>query len=107
MIRKAIPVQPKPVTDEDKELLIKTIPVELEFRLGDTKMKIEDILKLGPGAIIELDKKAYRPLDILIKGKHIGSGEVVKVGDKYGIRIIEIFKGSEESEWLKKRLSSK
>ena len=70
--------------------LVRDIQVKLAVELGRTEMLIQDILELGPGKVIELDKLAGEPLDVLINGKLLARGEVVMVDDKFGIRITSI-----------------
>jgi flagellar motor switch protein FliN/FliY len=71
--------------------IIGNIEVEVEIRVGSTKMLIEDILKLGPQAIIKLNKSKYDPLDVFVNGVLFARGTVVKISgrDTYGIKITE------------------
>lgn len=70
--------------------LIKDIPVNIRAVLGRTRMSIENILKLGPGHIMELDTLEGEPIDVYANDILIGRGEVVVVGEQFGIRITEI-----------------
>lgn len=70
--------------------LIKDIGVTLRVELGRTDMMIAEVLELSPGQVIELDKLAGEPLDILINDKLLARGEVVVVDEKFGIRITSI-----------------
>ncbi|HKM18341.1 MAG: flagellar motor switch phosphatase FliY [Firmicutes bacterium] len=70
--------------------LIKDIPVNIRAVLGRTRMSIENILKLGPGHIMELDTLDGEPIDVYANDTLIGRGEVVVVGEQFGIRITEI-----------------
>ena len=70
--------------------LIKDIQVSLRVELGRTDMMIAEVLKLSPGQVVELDKLAGEPLDILINDTLLARGEVVVVDDKFGIRITSI-----------------
>jgi len=70
--------------------LIKDIPVNIRAVLGRTRMSIENILKLGPGHIMELDTLEGEPIDVYANDTLIGRGEVVVVGEQFGIRITEI-----------------
>ncbi len=70
--------------------MIMDIPVVLSVELGRTKMLIHDILQLGQGSIIELQKVAGEPMEILINEKLMARGEVVVVNDKFGIRLTDI-----------------
>ncbi|MBN1635915.1 MAG: flagellar motor switch protein FliN [Deltaproteobacteria bacterium] len=69
---------------------IMDIPLELTVEMGSTRMLINDLLKLGQGSVIELNKQAGEPLDILVNHKLIARGEVVVVGEKFGIRLTDI-----------------
>jgi flagellar motor switch protein FliN/FliY len=66
------------------------IPLEISVELGRTKMKIRKILELGPGAVIQLDKLAGEPVDILANHKLIAKGEVVVIEENFGVRITDI-----------------
>lgn len=70
--------------------LIKNIPVQVRAVLGKTKMSIENILQLGPGHIMELDSLDGEPIDVYANETLIARGEVVVVGEQFGIRITEI-----------------
>ena len=66
------------------------VPLEVNVELGRTRMTIQDLLQLGPGSVIELDKVAGEPLDILINDRLVARGEAVVVNDKFGVRITDI-----------------
>ena len=70
--------------------LIMDVPLELTVELGRTKMQIKEILDLGAGSIVELDKLAGEPVDVLVNGKLIAKGEVVVIDESFGIRITNI-----------------
>ena len=70
--------------------LILDIPLTLSVELGKVKMLVNDLLQLGQGSIVDLDKPAGEPLGIHINGKLVARGEVVVVDDKYGIRVTDI-----------------
>ncbi|OCG10764.1 flagellar motor switch protein FliN [Gilliamella apicola] len=84
-------------TEEQKQdiNLILDIPIDLSVELGRTKMAIKDLLNLTQGSVIALDGLAGEPLDILINGYLIAQGEIVVVGDNYGVRITDIITPSE------------
>jgi flagellar motor switch protein FliN len=71
------------------ELLL-DIPLEITAELGRTRMIINDLLQLGQGSVIELNKLAGEPLEILVNHKLIARGEVVVVNEKFGIRLTDI-----------------
>jgi flagellar motor switch protein FliN/FliY len=66
------------------------IPLEVTVEMGRTRMLINDLLQIGQGSVIELNRMAGEPLDILINNKLIARGEVVVVNEKFGIRITDI-----------------
>lgn len=66
------------------------VPVNLTLSVGDKKMMIADVLKLKAGSIIQLDRREYEPLDISLNGTLFAKGEVVLLGEHYGLRILEI-----------------
>lgn len=70
--------------------LIMDVPLEVTVELGRTKKSISDILDFAPGTIIELDKIAGEPIDVLVNGKFVAKGEVVVIEESFGIRITEI-----------------
>lgn len=76
------------------ELLL-DVPLDITVELGRTRMTIQDLLALAPGSVIELDKIAGEPLDIVINGRLIARGEAVVVNDKFGVRIMDIVSRSE------------
>ena len=76
------------------ELLL-DVPLELSVELGRTRMSIQELLSLGPGSVIELDKVAGEPLDILVNNRLVARGEAVVVNDKFGIRITDIVSPAE------------
>jgi flagellar motor switch protein FliN len=71
------------------ELLLDVeLPVSISF--GNTEMALKDVLKLGPGSVIELDKSVNDPVTIIVNHKPIAKGEVVMVEGNYGVRILEV-----------------
>lgn len=72
--------------------LIKDVPLEVTVELGRTKKSISEILDFAPGTIIELDKIAGEPIDVLVNGKFVAKGEVVVIEESFGIRVTEIIK---------------
>ena len=66
------------------------VKVHVEVLLGKTRMKLENILQLQEGSIVELDKLAGEPVDITANGKIIARGEIVVVDDNFGVKILEI-----------------
>jgi flagellar motor switch protein FliN/FliY len=70
--------------------LVRDIQVTLTAELGRTDMIIQDILELTPGKVIELDRLAGEPLDIMVNGRLLAKGEVVVVDENFGVRITSI-----------------
>lgn len=72
--------------------LIMDVPLEVTVELGRTSKSIKEILDFSPGTIIELDKLAGEPIDVLVNGKFVAKGEVVVIEESFGIRVTEIIK---------------
>ena len=72
--------------------LIRDVPLEVTVELGRTSKSIADILDFAPGTIIELDKIAGEPIDVLVNGKFVAKGEVVVIEESFGVRVTEIIK---------------
>jgi flagellar motor switch protein FliN/FliY len=68
------------------------IPVQISAVLGSTEMQVSQLLKLGRGAVVELDRKVGEPVDIYVNNRLVARGEVVIVEDKIGITMTEIIK---------------
>ncbi len=66
------------------------LKVPVLVMVGECRMPVEDVLSLGPGAIVELEKPADSNLDLMVNNKTIGSGHAVKVGENFGIKISRI-----------------
>ncbi|MDU4800937.1 MAG: flagellar motor switch phosphatase FliY [Clostridium butyricum] len=81
--------------------LIMDVPLDISVVLGRTKKSIQDILNLGAGSLIELDKLAEEPVEILVNGKQIALGEVVVVDENFGVRITSIVSDAERLKSLK------
>ena len=77
------------------------IPLKVSVELGRTKVVIKDLLQLGQGSVLELDKLAGEPLEVLVNGKLVARGEVVVVNEKFGIRLTDIISPLERIETLK------
>ncbi len=74
--------------------LVADIPVRVTVELGRTRKNISDILNMTPGSVIELDKMAGEPVDVLVNGKLIAKGEVVVIDENFGVRVTEILSSS-------------
>ena len=77
------------------------IPLKVTVELGRTQVVIKDLLQLGQGSVLELDKLAGEPLEILVNGKLVAKGEVVVVNEKFGIRLTDIISPAERIEKLR------
>ena len=77
------------------------IPLELSVELGRRKMLVNDLLQLGQGSIVELDKLAGEPLEIYINRKLVARGEVVVVNEKFGVRLTDIITPMERVRTLR------
>jgi flagellar motor switch protein FliN/FliY len=81
---------PAPAGGERRLDMLLDVPLDVSVELGRCRMTIQELLALAPGAVIELDKIAGEPLDILINDRLVARGEAVVVNDKFGIRITDI-----------------
>ena len=70
--------------------LLRDVPLEVQAQLGKARKLVKEILKFNVGSVIELDKEAGEPVDILVNNKLIARGDVVEIDGNYGVRIIEI-----------------
>jgi len=77
------------------------IPLEVTVELGRNRMLIKDLLQLNQGSVIELEKIAGEPMDILVNNKLVARGEVVVVNEKFGIRLTDIISPTERIRQLK------
>lgn len=71
------------------------VPLDVTVELGRSRMSIQELLALSPGSVVELDKIAGEPLDIVVNDRLIARGEAVVINDKFGIRITDIISKSE------------
>lgn len=79
-----------PITQQENIGLIMDVPLDVTVELGRTSKSIHDILEFAPGTIIELNKIAGEPIDVLVNGKYVAKGEVVVLEESFGVRITEI-----------------
>lgn len=77
------------IEDTGLELLL-DIPLEVSVELGRVKMVVKDVIDLGSGSIVEIDKAAGEPVDVMVNGRLVARGEVVVIEDNFGVRITEI-----------------
>ncbi|MBK9518777.1 MAG: flagellar motor switch protein FliN [Anaeromyxobacter sp.] len=96
------PKPPQSAGESSRRLdMLLDVPLEVNVELGRTRMTIQDLLQLGPGSVIELDKVAGEALDILVNGRLVARGEAVVVNDKFGIRITDIVSPQERIQRLR------
>jgi len=73
------------------------VPVEVTVELGRKRVRIGEVLRLGPGSVLELNKANGEPLDIYVNDRLIGRGEAVVVGERYGVRLTEVLVSEQNS----------
>jgi flagellar motor switch protein FliN/FliY len=95
----AAPAPKKAAGHQNLDLLL-DIPLEITAELGRAKMIINDLLQLGQGSVIELNKLAGEPLEIMVNQKLIARGEVVVVNEKFGIRLTDVISPMERLKQL-------
>ena len=99
-----VPVQPAqfspltqsavPINDGNIGLIL-DVPLQVTVELGRTKKLIKDVLELSTGSVIELDRLAGEPVDILVNGKLLAKGEVVVIDENFGVRVTDIVSSME------------
>ncbi len=66
------------------------VPVEVTVEVGSVRVNLGELMQLGAGSVLELDREAHEPADILVNGKVVARGEIVTVGGRYGVRIVSV-----------------
>jgi flagellar motor switch protein FliN len=94
-MNEAVSAAAGPQADNRRLELLLDVPLQVTVELGRSRMTIQELLSLGPGSVIELDKMAGEPLDIVVNDRLVARGEAVVVNDKFGIRITDIVSKSE------------
>jgi flagellar motor switch protein FliN/FliY len=84
----------------ENEGQIQNIPVTMSIEVGRAVIKIRDLMRLSQGSVVELDRIAGEPLDLLVNNTVVAQGEVVLVNDRYGIRLTRVVPPSERLEKL-------
>jgi flagellar motor switch protein FliN len=98
----SVPRQSTPVSLDGPNLdVILDIPVSISMEVGNTEITIRNLLQLNQGSVIELDRLAGEPLDVLVNGTLIAHGEVVVVNEKFGIRLTDVISPSERIKKLR------
>ncbi|MFO0775901.1 MAG: flagellar motor switch protein FliN [Nitrospiraceae bacterium] len=77
------------------------IPMEVSVQLGATRMQIRELLQLGQGSVVELEKMAGEPLEVLVNQRLVARGEVVVVNEKFGIRLTDVVSPAERIQKLR------
>ncbi|MGL4205179.1 MAG: flagellar motor switch protein FliN [Aeromonadaceae bacterium] len=92
-----------PISAEERRKLdaILDIPVTITMEVGRSQISIRNLLQLNQGSVVELDRVAGEPLDVLVNGTLIAHGEVVVVNDKFGIRLTDVISQTERIKKLK------
>ncbi|CAD5108357.1 flagellar motor switch protein FliN [Zestomonas carbonaria] len=97
-----VPKNNAPVSLDGPNLdVILDIPVSISMEVGNTEISIRNLLQLNQGSVIELDRLAGEPLDVLVNGTLIAHGEVVVVNEKFGIRLTDVISQSERIKKLR------
>ena len=90
-----------PQEEKSKNLdLILDVPLKLTVELGRTRMVVSELLNLGQGSVVELNKLAGEPMEVLVNDKLVARGEAVVVNEKFGIRLTDIISPTERVEQL-------
>ena len=98
----SVPRNNDPVSLDGPNLdVILDIPVSISMEVGSTDINIRNLLQLNQGSVIELDRLAGEPLDVLVNGTLIAHGEVVVVNEKFGIRLTDVISPSERIKKLR------
>lgn len=85
------PLQPASSVSSSTNLeLLLGVTLLVTVELGRARMSIEEVLKLGPGSVVELDKQAGEPVDVLVNDRLVARGEVVVIDDRFGVRITDV-----------------
>jgi flagellar motor switch protein FliN/FliY len=96
------PLDGKPVGTGGRGMdLLSDVTLNVKIELGRTRMLVEDVLKLGEGAVVELEKLAGDPVDVYVNERHVAKGEILVLNDNFCVRISEIVE-SEAAERAKK-----
>jgi flagellar motor switch protein FliN/FliY len=94
------PTEPASSSTTNLDLLL-GVTLRVTVELGRTKMNIEEVLKLGPGSVVELDKLAGEPVDVLVNDRLIARGEVVVLDDRFGVRITDVVSPAQRLDSLR------
>jgi flagellar motor switch protein FliN/FliY len=96
------PLRPENASPSPANLdLLLGVTLQVAVELGRTKMSIEEVLKLGPGSVVELEKLAGEPVDVLVNNQLIARGEVVVIEDRFGVRVTDVLPPAQRVNSLK------
>lgn len=96
-----VPQEQSGSTADDLNLdMILDVPVTISMEIGRTRINIRNLLQLNQGSVVELDRLAGEPMDVLVNGTLIAHGEVVVVNDKFGIRLTDVISAAERVKKL-------
>jgi flagellar motor switch protein FliN/FliY len=70
--------------------MLADVPLQVEVVVGRVRLPLRDLLSLAPGMVVELDRRADAPVDVMVNGRLVAQGEVVVVGEEYGVRITSV-----------------
>jgi flagellar motor switch protein FliN/FliY len=90
-----------PAAEEENLNVILDIPVTISMEIGRTSISIRNLLQLNQGSVVELDRLAGEPMDVLVNGTLVAHGEVVVVNEKFGIRLTDVISPAERVKKLK------
>jgi flagellar motor switch protein FliN/FliY len=76
--------------------LLRSVPLDVSAQIGSARLSFAQLLELGEGAVVELDRAVGAPIDVLVGGTPIARGEIVAVGERFGVRISEIVAKAED-----------
>ena len=83
-------IDPRKIKDRANLDVLMHVPLSVTAELGTCKMSVSEVLKLGTGSIVELDRLAGGPVDLLVNNKLVARGEVVAVDENFGVRVTEL-----------------
>ncbi len=95
-----MPEETTATSSEQSFDLLLDVPLKISVELGGTKLRIQELLDLGQGSILELDRMAGEPVDILVNGRAIALGEMVVLNERYAVRVVSIHSPTERAESL-------
>lgn len=100
-LKNLVPNEHGPTMEESSLDVIMDIPVTISMEVGRTHISIRNLLQLNQGSVVELDRLAGEPLDVMVNGMLVAHGEVVVVNEKFGIRLTDVISPSERIKKLK------